>query len=121
MQQLHRTDDYKQHVGVIAPSAQRKKSISKRSLPLFVAIALSVLFALSPIHLVTASTSGWSAPTRIDNTTTPELSSVSCTSNSFCMAVDGKGNALKYSSGSWTTYASNPVDSSVDGLSSVSC
>jgi len=58
----------------------------------------------------------WGPATSIDGSNT--LEAVSCPTSSFCMAVDNKGNALKYNGTSWSTPAS------IDGtqwLDSVSC
>lgn len=57
----------------------------------------------------------WSAPTKIDST---PLEGVSCSSESFCVAVDGMGHAMVYKSGSWST------PGSIDGtawIRAVSC
>ena len=60
----------------------------------------------------------WSAPLSIDPNGGP-LTSVSCPSSSFCMAVDGGGNALSWNGSSWSA----PVYISPNGgdLTSVSC
>lgn len=58
----------------------------------------------------------WSKATSIDRYNNP--TSVSCASVSFCVAVDGSGNALTYVNGRWSKPAR--VDPS-SGLSSVSC
>ncbi|MCX7115887.1 MAG: hypothetical protein NTW08_08290 [Gammaproteobacteria bacterium] len=52
---------------------------------------------LSPA-LFTLFTSGWDAGTTIDN---DFLQSVSCPSNSFCMAIDSSGKAIRYDGTSW--------------------
>jgi hypothetical protein len=62
--------------------------------------------------------SSWSDPVNIDGPN--HLSSVSCPSVSFCVAVDEAGNAIAYDGNSW----SDPVGIDtevVDGLNSVSC
>jgi hypothetical protein len=55
----------------------------------------------------------WGAPTNVDAVA---LTSVSCVSTSFCLAVDSAGGALIYDGSTWTT---STVDT--DELTSVSC
>ena len=61
-------------------------------------------------------TPGWDAGTPIDNN--GSLTSVSCPTNSFCMAVDSAGNAIPYDGANWgiPTNISNG-----NQLSSISC
>lgn len=64
----------------------------------------------------TASAANWSAPASIDPGS--RLTSVSCASSSFCVAVDEAGKAISYNGSSWSA----PV--TIDGghnLGSVSC
>src|SRR5262245_8718805 len=45
----------------------------------------------------------WSAPAQVTPSTgLPYLDTVSCASESFCIAVDGSGNAYKYNGSTWT-------------------
>ena len=70
---------------------------------------------------LTASGPGWSAPVAVDNVQLPNgpsLNSVSCPTTSFCMAVDGNGNAFTWNGTSWSKPIS--VDSNVI-FHSVSC
>jgi len=63
---------------------------------------------------------GWTFDGQIDTTDGDySLHSVSCTSSSFCVAVDGNGSAYTYDGSAW----SGPVriDPNGGGLSSVSC
>jgi hypothetical protein len=67
---------------------------------------------------IVALTSGiaWSSPVNIDGSNA--LASVSCTSSSFCVAVDGNGNALTWDGTSWSAPVN--IDPSTV-LDSVSC
>jgi hypothetical protein len=62
-------------------------------------------------------TSWSSSPASID----PDdgLSSVSCPTTGFCVAVENSGNALPYDGSTWSSPAS--IDDSGGGLTSVSC
>jgi hypothetical protein len=63
---------------------------------------------------------GWTYDGQIDNTSgVHTLNSVSCSSGSFCVAVDGNGNALTFNGSSWS--APTSIDPNGQGLSSVSC
>ena len=65
----------------------------------------------------------WSAPLSIDPNGGP-LTSVSCPSSSFCMAVDGGGNALSWNGSSWSALVSidqNAPPNSVSCPSSSFC
>jgi RHS repeat-associated protein len=62
------------------------------------------------------SSASWGAMTDIDGT--KALWSVSCSSSSFCAAVDNHGDALIYNGSSWTKFSG--FDGTV-GLASVSC
>jgi hypothetical protein len=42
----------------------------------------------------------WSSPRRIDGDTA--INSISCTDMSFCLAVDERGNALRYDGTKWS-------------------
>jgi hypothetical protein len=70
----------------------------------------------NPAH---ASTPTWSSPVSLYGYSGAGfLSSVSCPSASFCMAVDGSGNALSYNGSAWST----PVSiNGTNSLNSVSC
>jgi hypothetical protein len=67
--------------------------------------------------VVWSSTGGWGAATSIDGTT--PLTSVSCFSSRFCVAVDNAGNATTYDDGSWGSPILIDSDGSV--VTSVSC
>ncbi len=58
----------------------------------------------------------WSAPSTVDSTRL--MSSVSCTSSSFCMAVDTSGHVVKYNGTSWS--APSDIDGTAS-IESVSC
>lgn len=58
----------------------------------------------------------WTAPVLADPA--GSIRSISCTSSSFCVAVDGHGQAVVYAAGQWT--AARDVDGSTQ-LNSVSC
>jgi hypothetical protein len=68
---------------------------------------------------------GWTAPTSIDGKL--DLTSVSCSSASFCAAVDScpgcaagtGGNALTFNGSSWS--APDSIDAQGEGFTSVSC
>ena len=72
-----------------------------------------VLFVLVPS--AAHASAGWSAPVAIDSS---ELLSVSCSSDSFCVAVDAAGNAVTFNGTEWS--APLKVDGSTQ-LNSVSC
>jgi hypothetical protein len=59
--------------------------------------------------------SSWSGPVPVGG---GGLSSVSCSSSSFCEAVDGHGRAVRYNGSTWT--APGQIDAEV-GLEAVSC
>ena len=70
---------------------------------------------------LTASGPGWSAPVAVDNVqlpSGPSLNAVSCPTTSFCMAVDGNGNAFTWNGATWSRPIS--VDSNIT-FHSVSC
>ena len=74
------------------------------------------LFSVSDIRpaLFSIFTPGWDTGTTIDN---GSLTSVSCPTNSFCMAVDSFGNAIPYDGANWGP----PTNTGVSQLSSISC
>jgi len=84
------------------------------------ALALAAGSALATTALDSAaSASGmWSAPTLVDSG--GGLTSVSCPTVKFCVAVDGTGNAVIHKRNN-TWEAPNPIDAGDGGLSSVSC
>jgi hypothetical protein len=59
----------------------------------------------------------WSTPALIDPN--GAVSGVSCPTTTFCMAVDGGGNAATYNGKGWSSF--EPVADSGDSFSSVSC
>ena len=62
--------------------------------------------------------SAWSRPLAIESDT--GLDGVSCASQSFCIAIDGEGNAFTYNGGSWS--APDLIDPPVNAqLEAVSC
>jgi hypothetical protein len=70
----------------------------------------------------TAAASGWSAPAVVDPPVAPTTAHsvfVSCSSASFCAAVDYEGNALTFNGSSWSAPAK--IDGTAYGLTSVSC
>ena len=64
----------------------------------------------------TVATLGWNSPAAIDSG--QQLYSASCSSTSFCAAVDGVGNVFTFDGSSWSS--ADSIDSG-RGLSSVSC
>jgi uncharacterized Fe-S cluster protein YjdI len=60
----------------------------------------------------------WSQPSSID-ASGGGLNAVSCPSSSFCVAVDGNGNALTFNGSKWSQPSS--IDASGGGLIAVSC
>ncbi|GAC1341632.1 MAG: hypothetical protein NVSMB29_12430 [Candidatus Dormibacteria bacterium] len=79
-------------------------------------ILATIMVVLPSVGVAGAASSlNWSPPIVIDGSA---LSSVSCDSSSFCVAVDYGGNALTWNGGTWSA----PVN--IDGgtqLTSVSC
>ncbi len=73
------------------------------------------MFALASPAVSVGSPSSWSAPVAIDGADT--LTSVSCPSASFCVAVDDSGNALTFNGSSWSA----PTSIDMHVLYSVSC
>ncbi|MGH2872589.1 MAG: hypothetical protein ACRDL5_09040 [Solirubrobacteraceae bacterium] len=84
----------------------------------------------SNVDALTYNGTSWSAPGNIDNSSTDGVidpfytgdgdivSAVSCVSASFCIAVDGDGNFMKYDGAFWSA----PVDiDPAEDLRSVSC
>lgn len=77
-----------------------------------VGAAIGIATQSPPVDAAVAS--GWSGPTDIDSNA---LTSVSCPTVSFCMAVDDDGNAVEYDGASWSSLSN--ID--INALSSVSC
>ncbi len=67
---------------------------------------------------VTYNGHSWKRDTTFDPDGAEGLMEVSCTSASFCMAVDG-GNDLIWNGSTWTS--PNPIDVTGDGIEDVSC
>src|SRR5664280_410244 len=89
---------------------------SRRVALLIVAVSL-----LAPAGA--SASGGWSAPASIDTVANPDLTSVSCATPTFCVAVDWAGNALAYNGTSWSSPVQvdpNPRFGQ-DILTSVSC
>jgi eukaryotic-like serine/threonine-protein kinase len=61
---------------------------------------------------------GWSSGQQVDSSNN-SFTAMSCPTTSFCMGVDGGGNAYSYSNGSWS--GGQQVDNSSNGFVSVSC
>jgi hypothetical protein len=78
-----------------------------------VALLAAVTFVIVPA--VARASAQWSAPIPVDSS---PLVSVSCPSDSFCVAVDSAGNALTFDGAGWS--APSRIDGTVP-LSSVSC
>lgn len=78
--------------------------------------------ASSPSPAVSPLPQGWSGGQSVDNNGS-YLTSVSCPTQNFCMAVDNGGNsgtyAYAYSNGTWSN--GTAVDSQSDGFIQVSC
>ena len=69
-------------------------------------------------NALTWNGSSWSSATSIDGTYS--LNSVSCTSSTWCVAVDSHGQALGYYVSSWSLLTSTPIDSG-HALDAVAC
>ena len=80
------------------------------------ACAVAVVFALASPSAALA-VGDWSNPTLVDSPFS--AAAVSCTSASFCVAVDANGDATTFDGTSWS--ALTAIDSHPGGLSSVSC
>ena len=101
---------------VVVTTRQATRPRWRWALGILAAIGLLVP-ALGLAPSAVASNSGtWSAPVNIDGS--DFLSSVSCTSSSFCVAVDASGNALIWDGIAWSAPVN--IDGSND-LASVSC
>jgi hypothetical protein len=85
-------------------------------LGLWLGIAIALVGMSSPLRAEAAT--GWGSPTVVDSTSPIPITSVSCPTSSFCMAVDQSGNALIYNGTSWTSPTN--IDGA-NGLVSVSC
>jgi hypothetical protein len=79
-------------------------------------LVLGVAIVLCGAPSAASAAAGWSSPANIDSSN--GITSVSCPTDSFCVAVDSGGSALIYSNGSWSQPAS--IDSN-GTLTSVSC
>jgi hypothetical protein len=78
--------------------------------------AISAILAAGFASPAAASPAGWSSGTLIDPIA-EELTSVSCPTASFCIAVDYSGNAFTYNGNSWSSHSIGTGDK----LLSVSC
>jgi hypothetical protein len=90
------------------PPTQKRVSMTIRLHPnlrwclaLWLGLAIALIGLSSPLRAEAAA--GWGPPTLIDSTSQDFISSVSCPSSSFCMAVDGNGNALGYDGTAWAS------------------
>ena len=92
----------------------RSRRLGAVATSFFLVVASSALVIAQPASASTPST--WLSPTLIDGG--EGLSSVSCTSTTFCMAVDSGGDALRYNGSTWS---SPSAIVSGEGLTSVSC
>jgi len=84
-------------------------------------LALATLaFAVAALGLAPSAlaASGWSAPSPVDAEGNG-MDAISCTSASFCMAVDEAGNAFNFNGSSWS--GPTKLTSAVRGFNSVSC
>ncbi len=84
-----------------------------------VAIIAGVTLAVVPIATAAYAAGGWYAPTRIDHHN--RLTSVSCSSPTFCAAVDTLGNAVTYNGTRWSPPATVDPGKAFSSASSVSC
>jgi len=96
-----------------------KKGTAVISIVLAVIIATSI-FVITQVESKTVHSPGWSALSDVDpgSRAITGISSISCPTTSFCMAVDSNGRSLFYSRGRWS------VIDSIDPngiLNSVSC
>jgi hypothetical protein len=81
-------------------------------------IVVGTTMATVPLATVASATGGWSAPSLMDSSTPAGLISVSCSSATFCMALNSYGGSLVYNGTSWSA---GPAVMAGDALSSVSC
>jgi len=107
------------------PKARTAAARISRALLVIISAVGTVLALSVPALIGTVATPGvaatattsltWSTPVDIDGSN--DLSSVSCASSSFCVAVDDGGYALIYNGSSWST----PQEIDNNPLESVSC
>src|SRR5580692_11197806 len=82
------------------------------------AIATGTIMVATGIGNAASASGAWSTPTIVDSGGV--LTSVSCPTVKFCIAVDGSGNAIVHKRNN-TWAAPSPIDTGHGGLSSVSC
>ena len=63
----------------------------------------------------------WTKPKLVEADQYTIINGVSCTSSTFCMAVDGSSNALSFNGTSWTRPVSVDTDVGAGGMNAVSC
>jgi hypothetical protein len=66
----------------------------------FVAATVMIVAAVTP-NVAAAAQTDWSAPVNVDPST--QISSVSCPSSLFCVAVDDEGDEVTYNGSSWSS------------------
>jgi hypothetical protein len=104
---------------------RRKKGIATVAAVLAVIIATSLVMILHDESKGSHSP-GWSTLNDIDSGSVANgqngITSVSCTTSAFCMAVDSNGNSFIYSKGKWSAPDSiDPQSADGFGLNAVSC
>ena len=92
---------------------------------LFTAVGVGVVFGTVGVLFAaalgaSASSAGWSAPVHLDSAV--NLTSVSCPTSSFCVAVTADGKAFTYNGTRWSGGTSFDSQAAVgNGVRSVSC
>ncbi len=75
----------------------------------------------SPSPAVAAGT--WSAADYIDSSYNPAFTSMSCSSQTYCLAVDGSGTTFTYNGSTWSSgvQIDNEVNGNGNQINSISC
>src|SRR5271168_2586277 len=102
---------------------ERSRRVGVRA-ALGLALVAGAVVATVPLATVASATPSWSAPSAVDDTSGISLTSVSCPTTTFCMAIGGGGSYLTYNGSHWsapgTILAEDPV-ASVSCVSSTFC
>ena len=104
-----------QMTGTVKTWLFRSRRLGAVAASFFLIVAGSALVIAQPASASTPPS--WSTPTQIDGGRI--FYGMSCTSTTFCMAVDGNGYALSYNGSTWST--PTQIDSAGGPLAAVSC
>ena len=104
-----------QMTGTVKTWLFRSRRLGAVAASFFLIVAGSALVIAQPASASTPPS--WSAPTQIDGGRV--FYAVSCTSTTFCMAVDANGYALSYNGSTWST--PTQIDPAGGTLAAVSC